>query len=211
MKDTLHGFVKHCCQNLSTLNEYSKYCFHHNAILGQGQYVSEMNTLQNNFIQTMNAHQNLPMSGIPSDRNEEEYERERQIEALNLDKDEKYLHLLKPYQYERVRAGDDVLEKVAYTYICKYQGCDKHFTKACNFLDHVRMHEGIKPYKCNKCSKEFVQKCNLKKHFKRHLSVTLEERKVFKCSKCHKGFTERYNLKVGILFILSYSIFKVLV
>ncbi len=129
-------------------------------------------------------------------RNQAEYDREQKIEALTMDKDEKYLHLLEPYKYQRVQQGDNVLQKMAFTYICKYDDCDKSFAKACNFLDHVRMHEGIKPYKCSRCPKEFVQKCNLKKHFKRHLSATLEERKVYKCNICQKGFTERYNLKV---------------
>eukprot|EP00343_Euplotes_focardii_P006052 CAMPEP_0205810942 /NCGR_PEP_ID=MMETSP0205-20121125/15085_1 /ASSEMBLY_ACC=CAM_ASM_000278 /TAXON_ID=36767 /ORGANISM="Euplotes focardii, Strain TN1" /LENGTH=89 /DNA_ID=CAMNT_0053089503 /DNA_START=305 /DNA_END=574 /DNA_ORIENTATION=- len=75
-------------------------------------------------------HQNCPETIKASDKNEEENERENQIEELNLDKDEKYIHLLKPYNYERVQEGDDVLQKVVYTYMCKYDNCDKQFTKA---------------------------------------------------------------------------------
>jgi len=31
-------------------------------------------------------------------------------------------------------------------YACKYEGCDKEFARTWNALDHVRMHEGVKPF-----------------------------------------------------------------
>lgn len=180
--------------DLPALNDISKYCF------GDCQMAAPIMPQQvfpPSYFGQNEPNLEATHRAASERRNLAEYEREQQIEAMTLDKDEKYFHLLKPYKYERVQQGDNLLQKVAFTYVCKYDGCDKTFTKACNFLDHVRMHEGIKPYKCTRCSKEFVQKCNLKKHFKRHLSATLEERKVYKCSICSKGFTERYNLKVS--------------
>lgn len=131
-------------------------------------------------------------------KNSEEFQREKYIESLKLPKDEKYFHLLMPYKHQRIQEDDEIFQKVTYTYVCKYDDCDKVFSKACNFLDHVRMHEGVKPYQCTLCDKEFVQKWNLRKHFKKHEASSLSERKVFKCVKCNKGFTERYNLKVGL-------------
>ena len=130
-------------------------------------------------------------------RNNKEFKREKNIESLKLSKDKKYFHLLQPYKHERIKDEDEMFQKITYTYVCKYDECNKVFSKACNFLDHVRMHEGIKPYQCTQCGKEFVQKCNLRKHFKKHQAVSLNDRKVFKCFECGKGFTERYNLKVS--------------
>ncbi|CAI2369591.1 unnamed protein product [Moneuplotes crassus] len=51
---------------------------------------------------------------------------------------------------------------------CKYPGCEKHFIKAWNFLDHARMHLGEKPFCCEICESKFTQKGNLKKHMKKH-------------------------------------------
>lgn len=89
--------------------------------------------------------------------NRDELEREQRIKAMNLGKDDMYLQLLAPYKYERNMSRDDVLLKNKFTYHCKYDKCEKVFTKACNFLDHARMHEEVKPYECQKCSVAFVQ------------------------------------------------------
>jgi len=179
---------------LAPLNDLSQYWFG-DCHLNKSQGLAQNEVAQPSYLPDSLA-QTIPNGNISDKRrNQIEYDREQEIEALTLDKDEKYFHLLKPYHYQRVQHGDNIVRKVTYTYICKYDNCNKTFAKACNFLDHVRMHEGIKPYSWSRCSKEFVQKCNLKKHFKRHLTKTLDERKVYKCSICQKGFTERYNLK----------------
>lgn len=47
---------------------------------------------------------------------------------------------------------------------CGYGNCKKTFHKAWNFVDHARVHLGIKPYQCKKCDKSFTQKGNLRKH-----------------------------------------------
>ena len=208
--ELLINWLKDCLNLLKPLNQLSRYWFHSGHYFCESQLQQKVNICQQNYLlhqKVLKYYSQQTQSGL---RNKEEFERERKIENLNLDKDDKYLELLKPYRYERREEGGDFLHKVAYKYICKYNNCDKNFTKAWNFLDHVRMHEGIKPYQCNNCEKEFVQKCNLKKHFRRHLSETLEERKVFKCSVCRKGFTERYNLKVRIFpffLLIAYELF----
>ena len=46
--------------------------------------------------------------------------------------------------------------------LCGYENCGKEFVKAWNFLDHFRMHQGVRPYVCEICDKSFTQKGNLK-------------------------------------------------
>ena len=72
----------------------------------------------------------------------------------------------------------------------------KIFKKQSNFRDHIRSHNGIKPYKCNQCDKDFTQKGNLDKHLRKHnLSGTLQSRKIHECPICKRKFTEKYNMK----------------
>ncbi|CAI2387792.1 unnamed protein product [Moneuplotes crassus] len=78
---------------------------------------------------------------------------------------------------------------------CKAPGCSRSFDKKWNFKDHIRMHMGEKPYKCNKCDKAFTQKGNLAKHLRQHQFKDLKSRKVHQCPICFKKFTEKYNLK----------------
>ncbi|CAI2359045.1 unnamed protein product [Moneuplotes crassus] len=106
-----------------------------------------------------------------------------------------YENLLKPFKHETKVMTTPVTGKETFVYICKYDGCDKEYTKVWNLLDHVRMHEGIKPFKCSVCSKSFTQKGNLKKHMKQHEFTTLSARRKFKCRVCNKKYTEMYNLK----------------
>ncbi|CAI2374427.1 unnamed protein product [Moneuplotes crassus] len=51
---------------------------------------------------------------------------------------------------------------------CKHNHCKKSFYKTWNFIDHARMHLGIKPYSCDLCDAKFTQKGNLLKHIARH-------------------------------------------
>lgn len=51
---------------------------------------------------------------------------------------------------------------------CGYGNWTKTFTKTWNFIDHARMHEGVRPFVCTKCHKKFTQRWNLKKHLERH-------------------------------------------
>ena len=57
-----------------------------------------------------------------------------------------YEKLLKPFKHEIVKIWSQAHTKFKSTYICKYDNCCKEFEKVWNMLDHVRMHEGIKPY-----------------------------------------------------------------
>ena len=125
---------------------------------------------------------------------------------LNISKEEIYEKLLEPFRHEKVKTWDQALGRFKISYICKYDECNKEFTKTWNLLDHVRMHEGIKPFVCKIWDKTFTQKGNLKKHnMIQHSTKSLKERKKFKCKLWNKRYTERYNLVVRfhILFHIN--------
>ena len=84
------------------------------------------------------------------------------LDHPNATKEEIYEELLKPYRHEKVKEWDDSLNRYKISYICRYEGCDKCFVKTWNLLDHMRMHEGIKPYSCQLWGKTYTQKGNLK-------------------------------------------------
>ncbi|CAI2366042.1 unnamed protein product [Moneuplotes crassus] len=108
-------------------------------------------------------------------------------------KDSMYKELLRPYRHKVVSVGDIVSGSFKQVYQCGYSNCTKQFSKTWNLVDHLRMHEGIKPYKCHICYKLFTQKGNLQKHLKQHVITDVEQRKKFRCDYCGKGYTERYN------------------
>jgi uncharacterized Zn-finger protein len=53
-------------------------------------------------------------------------------------------------------------------YICEYNNCGRLFNKTWNFIDHVRIHTGDKPFNCEVCNRGFAQKGNLNKHKRLH-------------------------------------------
>ena len=109
-----------------------------------------------------------------------------------------YEELLKPYRHEKIKTWDSSLSRFKISYVCKFEDCNKEFKKVWNMVDHMRMHEGIKPFTCQICKTSFTQKGNLKKHiFIQHSNKSLRDRKKFKCNLCGKGYTEKYNLMVS--------------
>ena len=127
----------------------------------------------------------------------------------NISKEEIYEKLLKPFRHEKVKIWDQALGRFKISYICKYDECNKEFTKTWNLLDHVRMHEGIKPFVCKIWDKTFTQKGNLKKHgIIQHSTKSLKERKKFKCKLWNKRYTERYNLVVRLRILSSFNLIQ---
>lgn len=50
----------------------------------------------------------------------------------------------------------------------EYENWTKKFQKSWNFINHARMHLGIKPHQCDKWGRRFTQRGNLRKHILRH-------------------------------------------
>lgn len=67
---------------------------------------------------------------------------------MAMSKEEMYTELLKPYRYKRAGVFDEVIQQTRFVYVCDYDGCSKQFSKGWSMLDHVRMHENIRPFQC---------------------------------------------------------------
>ena len=72
------------------------------------------------------------------------------------------------YKYDIAYKQNKDTGRILRYYICKYSGCGRKFNKTWNFVDHVRIHTGEKPYVCHICKKGFTQKGNYNKHMSNH-------------------------------------------
>ena len=99
----------------------------------------------------------------------------------NMTKHQMYRELLKPYKHSISFEVDPDTGEKKEIYKCDYGSCSKKFNKTWNLVDHLRMHEGIRPYYCEYCDKYFTQKGNLQKHLKQHEVQNVNQRKKFKC------------------------------
>lgn len=108
----------------------------------------------------------------------------------------KNLDLLKDFPYSSELRKNSKTGKMYIAYVCQHEGCGKEFLRTWNLLDHVRMHQGVKPFICEYCSKTFTQRGNLKKHLFKHYNPSIQSRRRFTCKFCSSKFTERYNYKV---------------
>lgn len=123
-----------------------------------------------------------------------------QAHQNKISKSDMNLELLKDFEYITEERTNEADGKPSTVYICRYNNCNKEFTRTWNILDHARMHKGVKPFHCNFCNKGFTQKGNLKKHVKTHLVPDVEGRKRYRCDVCGSSYTERYNYKVRPYF-----------
>jgi len=92
-------------------------------------------------------------------------------------REELYVKLLSDFKYNVLKHYDEEKEKEVLEYQCGYGTCGKVLQKPWNLLDHVRMHQGVKPFQCEFCGKDFTQKGNLKKHVRQHLNPNVNNRK----------------------------------
>ena len=135
-------------------------------------------------------HAWTPVASKSSDKESEMDEQEKREED-----DELSHYALQGYKYKIFYTVEAGWKKINFTWA--YQGWNKKFGKTWNFLDHARMHEGIKPYRWEFCLREFTQKGNMLKHRRQHVNSNIEDRKSHSCPYWLKKYTEKYNLKVS--------------
>lgn len=51
-----------------------------------------------------------------------------------------------------------------YKFYCNVPGCDKKYNTRSNLEVHMRKHQGIRPFVCDKCGKRYISKWNMAKH-----------------------------------------------
>ena len=148
---------------------------------------------------------------IKENKNDEQdniYHNQDELEQdQNVSKSVLNLGLMKDFPYEIEVRETEIARKSRTFYICKFEDCNKEFTRTWNMLDHARAHIGVKPFECEVWGKKFTQKGNLRKHAKIHNIPDVENRKRYKCEICSSSYTERYNYKVlHIDLLISYLI-----
>lgn len=84
---------------------------------------------------------------------------------------------------------------------------NKQFNKTWNIVDHLRMHEGIRPYRCHLWEKLFTQKGNLQKHLRQHVTSDVNQRKKYSWDEWGKSYTERYNC---LVIFLNFKVFLII-
>ncbi|CAI2372630.1 unnamed protein product [Moneuplotes crassus] len=108
------------------------------------------------------------VSGEPSIVSTDESKSPTKDEPKKVNLAEDNSEILKPYLHSVTFESSKGPRRRKRTIYCKYPECDKVFFKTWNFVDHARMHLGIKPYECKRCDEKFTQKGNLKKHLKKY-------------------------------------------
>lgn len=80
-------------------------------------------------------------------------------------------------------------------FACKFDGCEKAYTKPSKLADHERSHTGVRPFCCPEpgCDKSFLRKSHLQAHARSHLP---KHERPFICSvdQCGKRFSTNQHL-----------------
>lgn len=132
--------------------------------------------------------------GDQAENNKAEKERSEACSNLDIKRDMVNYEALKGHRYEIKPNPDRKNCKNTRIYVCKYDNCNKEFSKTWNLVYHFRVHTREKPYKWNQCDKSFTQNSNLKKHLATHQSETGNKRKIHECDIWKKKYSSVYYL-----------------
>jgi hypothetical protein len=119
-------------------------------------------------------------------------------------KEELCFKLLENFSYEKITTLDSKTHREVYLYKWNQTDCGKFLDTPWSLLEHMQLHEGLRPHRWDWWGKTFSQRGNLKKHVRQHINPDVNDRKRFKCRYWEKGYTERYNLKVGLILLLRF-------
>ncbi|XP_055682686.1 zinc finger protein 62 homolog [Lutzomyia longipalpis] len=98
------------------------------------------------------------------------------------------IFITKAYMLKHKTAHQDMRKKKHNLHLCHL--CGQGTTSLNHYIEHLRLHSGLRPFKCDKCGKGFAQKQGLRLHSKTH-----SDAREFACNTCSKAFRRSSHLK----------------
>ena len=85
------------------------------------------------------------------------------------------------------------------TFVCDFIGCGFKTRRAVGFRDHLNVHNGVKPHKCNFCDEEFSSESSRKKHQANYHYSEMNMGESYKCQVegCGREFNDSFGKCFG--------------